>query len=54
MKTFLGFTTGVLAGVIFGSFVGGVGMLLAIKEINAPRRRSDIRNYNRPYNEVKL
>lgn len=54
MKTFLGFTTGVLAGVIFGTFIGGVGTLKIINEVNKPRRRSDIRNYNRPYNEVKL
>ena len=60
MKTFLGFTTGLLAGVIFGAFVGGVGILVVVNEVNKPRRRSNIRNYtnysnyNRPYNEVKL
>ena len=54
MKTFLGFTTGLLAGVIFGAFVGSVGTLVVLNEINKPRRSSNIRNYNRPYNEVKL
>ena len=54
MKTFLGFTTGLLAGVIFGAFVGGVGTIVVVNEINKPRRRSNIRNYNIPYNEVKL
>ena len=54
MKTFLGFTTGLLAGVIFGTFVGGVSTLVVVNEINKPRGRSNIRNYNRPYNEVKL